>query len=529
MSIGKTSAGGSFHLFVGKTVSTVILAVGTIILGAMIAEADYGLYTIALIPSTTFLLFQDWGVGSAVTRRCAQYRAQGKEAELRRTVVNGLIFELATAVALMLLSVLMANILAATVFGKPESASLLVFASINILSIAVFNFTQSVFVGYEKMKTISLVLICQAVVQSSIAPILVYLGLGTWGALIGYVSATVAGSAISIGLLYFVILKGAKTSGPSVDGVRKAVKSLLNYGVPFALANILSGGLGQFYSFMMASYITDLTLIGNYKVATNFVALLGFFSVPIVMVLFPAFSKLDPQKESQLVKITFASSVKYGSLLMMPATMIMMVLAGPIIGTLYGDKWPVASTFLALSVISNLLAIFGSLSLNGFLLALGETKQVLKMNIVTLAIGVPTAFLLIPWLGIPGVILGLLAAGVPSLFVGLHFVWKKYGVKIDASSSARILLASALAACAVYSFTYLVAISPLLELIMGTVLFAAVYLVTLPLVGAIRQVDISNLRTMFSGLFMISKILEILFGMLEIPLRIASRRGKQGK
>jgi len=66
--MGKDSASGSLQLFIGKTVSTVITAVGTIILGILIHEADYGLYAIALIPAATIGLFQDWGVGSTMTK-----------------------------------------------------------------------------------------------------------------------------------------------------------------------------------------------------------------------------------------------------------------------------------------------------------------------------------------------------------------------------------------------------------------------------------------------------------------------------
>ena len=62
----RASATGSFQLFIGKIVSTVILAVGTIILGIFILEGDYGLYAIALIPAITMLLFQDWGIDAAI-------------------------------------------------------------------------------------------------------------------------------------------------------------------------------------------------------------------------------------------------------------------------------------------------------------------------------------------------------------------------------------------------------------------------------------------------------------------------------
>ena len=42
LEMGQTSATGSFHLFIGKSVSTVVLAVGTIILGLFILQSDSG-------------------------------------------------------------------------------------------------------------------------------------------------------------------------------------------------------------------------------------------------------------------------------------------------------------------------------------------------------------------------------------------------------------------------------------------------------------------------------------------------------
>ena len=62
--IGQTSAHGRFHLFIGQMYYDITRR-GTIILQLFISERDYGLYVIALIPATTILLFQDWGVGGS--------------------------------------------------------------------------------------------------------------------------------------------------------------------------------------------------------------------------------------------------------------------------------------------------------------------------------------------------------------------------------------------------------------------------------------------------------------------------------
>ena len=100
--LGKASATGSFHLFGGRIISTIITAIGTMILGALILETDYGLYTIALIPLSTLLLFHEWGIGSAITRYCAQCRATNNQENLKKTIVAGIIFELLTSSSLLL-------------------------------------------------------------------------------------------------------------------------------------------------------------------------------------------------------------------------------------------------------------------------------------------------------------------------------------------------------------------------------------------------------------------------------------------
>src|SRR5208283_3273144 len=102
--MGKTSAVGSVHMFLGKMISSVILAVGTIILGYIISDNAYGLYAIAFILPNTVLIFQDWGIGQAMLRNCAQCRGANKLAEARNIIVAGLTFEIITGIMLTVVS-----------------------------------------------------------------------------------------------------------------------------------------------------------------------------------------------------------------------------------------------------------------------------------------------------------------------------------------------------------------------------------------------------------------------------------------
>ncbi len=97
--------------------------------------------------------------------------------------------------------------------------------------------------------------------------------------------------------------------------IMASIKTMLRYGFPVSIGGILVGFLTQFYTYIMAIYVTNNALIGNYNVAQNFVVLITFFSVPITTMMFPAFSKLDAKKDNELLKNVFQYSVKYAALL----------------------------------------------------------------------------------------------------------------------------------------------------------------------------------------------------------------------
>jgi O-antigen/teichoic acid export membrane protein len=352
----------------------------------------------------------------------------------------------------------------------------------------------------------SFTVICQSIVKTLVGPLLVLFGYGVLGAVLGYTVSFLAAGIIGLGVLYVALFRPLKKSKVKMSELTKTLKGMLKYGVPLSISSILTGVLGNFYSFMMAYLVSDI-MIGNYQAAVNFAVLLGFFTMPISTVLFPAFAKLDPQNERQLLRTVFTSSIKYAAMLLVPATMAMMILSGPMISTLFGEKYVYAPFFLTLYVISNLFVVLGNLSLNSFLTGLGETKIPMKQGILTLSIGIPLGFFLIPMYGILGLILATLLANLPSIFWGLYWIWKHYEARADFKSSAKILLASTIATFATYLLLSFFNTVDLVRLIAGGAVFLAVYILTAPMIGAITQTDIGNLRTMLSGLGIISRML----------------------
>jgi O-antigen/teichoic acid export membrane protein len=514
LKMGKASATGSFQLLVGVATSTVVMAVGTIILARLLAPDDYGLYTVALIPATMINMFRDWGVNSAMTKFIANLRGANKESEICDVILAGVTFECATGLVLSLFSFLLAGFFA-SVLQRPVSTSFISIVSITILGGSLFAAAQSSFIGFERMELSSFTVICQSILKTAVGPLLVILGFGVLGAVVGYTVSFLAEGIIGIAILYFVVYRRLKKAKARRRELSRTLKEMLRFGVPLSISSILGGVLGQFYGFMMASYANNST-IGNYQAALNFSVLLTFFTGPIGTVLFPAFAKLNPEKEHELLRTVFASSVKYTAILLVPATFAVMALSTPMVSTLFGEQYAYAPFLLTLNVIGNLFTLVGNLSVGTFLLGLGQTKMMMKMSILTLTIGIPTGFLMISRLGVVGVILGNILSGVPSMVWALYWIWKHYKARADFKFSAKILAISALAAATTYSSLILVNAAEWVKLLIGGSVFFVVYIFTAPLIRAISRSDIRNLKAVLSGLSVIS-------GLIDVPLDLADR------
>jgi len=124
------------------------------------------------------------------------------------------------------------------------------------------------------MKLSSLTLSCHSAAQAVLLPMLVYLGFGAWGAVLGYTLASVISGAFAI---YLAIYENNKKAFPLTIGLgyaehsknalelRSSARDSLDFCRP---PNTIT-------SLVMASSV-EVGIIGNYRIATNFAALLNF-------------------------------------------------------------------------------------------------------------------------------------------------------------------------------------------------------------------------------------------------------------
>jgi O-antigen/teichoic acid export membrane protein len=434
----------------GLVISSIVSAVGVVFIGRLPGPDAYGLYTIALIAPNMILIFRDWGVTYAMIRFTAKYRAEGRLDEVRSIIFSGLVFEFASGLILCLISFAVSDYIAASIFNRPALAPLMQIASFYILASAMISAASAAFTGLERMASNSIMNVCQSIIKTALIISLVIIGLGAQGAVIGLVASTIIAGLIGLVLLFGIYRTLPKPVSLSME-VKEYLKEMLRYGIPLSLAVIIASFMAQYYMFLLPIfYSSDNTLIGNYGIAQSFIILIGFVSTPITTMMFPAFSKLDHNKDKDTLKRVYQFSVKYASMLVVPVVAIVMALAQPGVSVLFGSSYAAAPLFLAMLAIGYSYAAIGNLSTSNLINSQGHTKFILKITILTACIGIPVGTVLVLNFGVVGLIVTSLIEALPSHLISLYWIRKKYGVTVDWGSSAKIVLSSAVAGFLTY-------------------------------------------------------------------------------
>ena len=139
----------------------------------------------------------------------------------------------------------------------------------------------------------------------------------------------------------------------------------------------------------------------------------------------------------------------------------------------------------------------------------------MNLSLLTAALGFPVSFLLISHFGVIGLIVTTLTVSIPSLFISLRFIRKRFGVSVDWVSSAKILLSSAVTAVLTYGLIYLLHFSSPLRLVIGVIAFAVIFVAATIVTRTIDRSDLTSLREIIDVLGPLRKPLNFLLNIIE--------------
>jgi O-antigen/teichoic acid export membrane protein len=490
VNVASEAARGALFLFSGGTIANMVSIICSIIIARLLGPELYGVYSLSLVVPVFLLMFTDFGINPALIRFSAKLKAEKKTGQLASLIRVGFLFKLIISFTILFLGLIFSDTLAMFIINRPQLAFLVRIAVFLIFFNGILSTVNSTLIGFDDMRRSAFLSIILQVTRVILCTLLVVAGFGVFGAVLGYVLSYMLAAILGTLIVYINHYRrlSSKIEG---NGFEEDLKTMVKYGSPLYFSLTLRNALGIYQRILLAWFATN-AVIGNFSIALNFATLILLLTNPIATALFPAFSKLNPTGE-EIKKMT-KYAVKYTTILVVPASIFLAIMAKDIVYLIYGSSYNLAPEFLAFYCIIFLYAGFGSEVWKSFFNGIGETKTNLKATILYAICLFPLALLLTSSYAALGLILATLISTLVSLIYSFWVSKRKFKVVIDFRGSLNIYLASAFSASPLLILDIYSPFSGLINLIIGTISFIPLYLTITPLIGGFNQIDIENLK-----------------------------------
>jgi len=390
-------------------------------------------------------------------------------------------------------------------------------ASLTIFFQIIFNLSNSVLIGFNRMDQSAILTGLYQLVRLIATSMLLALGLGVVGAVVGNVFGVLVSGLF--GATLYVLHYIAVRPQQERDGSFSAdVKPMVVFGLPLYVASVIHTLTNQYQNIVLAFFMTN-NEIGNFGAALNFGVLIGVVGSPMTVSLFPAFSKIDSETGRGELRKLFEVSVKYTTTIIAPTVTAIAVLSKDLILAVYGNAFTLAPLYLGMYVTVFFLAAIGYNVLSSLFNGLGKSKENLKLGLIHLGVFLPMAPLLSLSLRVPGVIIAMVLSTLISTGYGLNLAVRRYGMGIDLKGSLLTLLASLMAGVPTCMFTSVSTFPSLANVLLGASIYLLAYLTLAPLLHVVTLSDLHQLRPILLRIRFLKPIVMIVF---EYEKRIIS-------
>ena len=372
----------SVLLFGGNAISAVISFVITVYIARLLPVSDFGSYITVISFVTLFGIFTDFGINTVIIREGAKNPED----------THNLIF---SAMGLKYLMSL-ASMLAVIVFAlftpySFEVKALIALMSITLLMGGIGSMFSAVFNIYQDMKYISIIQIAERTTFASFAFIFLIAGLGVPGVILAIIIA----AFVSL-MLSFVLSR-------RIHYYKLNFRPILDYTILmpafwFGIAGLL-GTVWQRVDTIMLSLLTNMTQVGLYTPAVNYVGIGDMAVLALTGAFFPIVSRTV--HERRVSKKELSKYLGYFAAAGLVIVAVTYAFGGELMILAFGPKYAESIVFINILIIGfavNLVTIPTSLLLDA---TNNQKVHVLNATYLT-GVNVGLNLILIPALGALG-------------------------------------------------------------------------------------------------------------------------------
>jgi O-antigen/teichoic acid export membrane protein len=376
---GLTNTG---FLFSGNAISAVISFVITIYIARILPISDFGSYITVISFVSLFGIFTDFGINTVIIREGAK-KPEDTHKLIFSTMGLKLLMSLATMFAVIVFALLTPYSL--------EVKVLIVLMSVTLVMGGIGSMFSAVFCIYQDMKYISIIQIAERITFATLAFVFLIAGLGVPGVILAIIIAAFASLILNF-ILSRRINDYKLNFKPIID------RAILIPAMWFGLAGML-GFIWQRIDTIMISLLSNMTQVGLYTPAVNYVGIGDMAVVALTSAFFPIISKAA--HERKISNKELSKYFGYFAVAGLVAVGITYAFGGPVMIFAFGPKFTESIVFINILIIGfavNLVTIPTSLLLDATNL---QKVHVLNATYLT-GVNIGLNWILIPTIGALG-------------------------------------------------------------------------------------------------------------------------------
>lgn len=390
---------GSLWTLGGSVLPLAVSFISTPFIIRFLGSEAYGvLLLVGLIP--TYFSFADFGMGVASTKFAAEAYGQGdekKEAEVVWTATAiSAISALIVAIPVFLFSYQIVRLLNVPEHLLSTASIALKIASCSFFLGILASVLNSPMLARLRMDLNMLTSAIPKILLAAVTPFILYFGGFIVEAVTWVFIVSIATLAV---VFYFSGRLLPRLFQPRFN--RDLVRPLIKFGGAWFIAMVAAMLLVNLEKLLLTKMVS-VKALAYYSVAFTFANMATMFSMAMIQSLVPAFSQLQaPEKKAELDAL-FSRSIRLNIIWLLPALMVMFVIAKPFFTLWAGEEFGQESTLpfyiLLAGLFFNILAYIPHAAIT----ASGRTDVFARLYWVELALYAVLAWALISYFGIIG-------------------------------------------------------------------------------------------------------------------------------
>jgi O-antigen/teichoic acid export membrane protein len=390
---------GTGIVFVGYLVSMLLGFVGRPLIARCGTEADYGVYSLALVVLNICAVIAALGLTTGTPRSIAYARGKKDSEKVQKLIPASVQLTVIAGISLGIVVFFTSNIIAVKIFHDATLGFPLKIFALGIPISALINILVSVFQGFDDVKPTTYF---QYILRSLLLPLLllpvIFLKLPFTGVYYAFLAS------LLISCVFLIVYTVRRLPFPIESRVQittnPVARELLLFSLPLFGAAMLALVIGSADTLMLGGLKSSVE-VGLYNAARPLVDVISAPFPALGLIYVPVASGLYAQGSIPALRRNFSLLTKWLVSATLPLFLILFLFPGTVLGFLFGASYTSAATALRILslglIISNFFGPIGPT-----LIVMGQVRFLMWAYLATALLNIGLNFALIPPLGIAG-------------------------------------------------------------------------------------------------------------------------------